>query len=106
MSRRIIVLVIGLLLFTVVGVFLTFLPKARRNADVIGCRNNLREITQFAANYAQTQPGQVPGKNAPDMIPAGTIVLPGVPPDERLSWYVMVLPGLDQTGCMSTSSNW
>jgi prepilin-type processing-associated H-X9-DG protein len=97
MARPVVVGVIVLVLIAVAGgVVLTLLPKQRAAANLVTCRNNLREVTQFAATHAQTQPGQVPARKAPDQIPAGTIVLPGVPPEERLSWLVGVLSGFDQ----------
>jgi prepilin-type processing-associated H-X9-DG protein len=95
MSRRMIVLLIGLMVFTGVGFVLAYVVKVRGTADDVRCKNNLREITLFAAHHADLQPGVPVGKYL-ERIPAGTVALPGVAPEERLSWYVSVLPGLDQ----------
>src|SRR5437899_3936022 len=86
---------IGLLAFATVGILLTFVPKLREKSDVVRCQNNLREISLFAAHHFKPQPNIAPGKLVTE-VPAGTIVLPGVPPEERLSWFVTVLPGLDR----------
>ncbi|MDB5313429.1 MAG: hypothetical protein JWO38_7631 [Gemmataceae bacterium] len=95
MRRWVLIGLAGLGVFTVVGFILTYVPKVRRNADVLGCQENLRAITLFAPHDPKAKPGGDPGKLPPE-IPAGTIVLPGVPPEDRLSWYVKILPGLDQ----------
>jgi prepilin-type processing-associated H-X9-DG protein len=95
MRRWVLIGLVGLGLFTVVGFVLTYIPKVRRNADVVVCQEHLSAITLFAAHHAKPQPGVDPTKLPPE-IPAGTIVLPDVPPEDRLSWYVRVLPGLDQ----------
>lgn len=94
MSRRVLILVVGLFIFAGVGLVITYVVKLRGTADDVRCKNNLREITLFAAHFSGPQPKQ-PRKFV-DLIPAGTVVLLGVPPEERLSWFVSVLPGLDQ----------
>jgi len=95
--RRWVVVVglVGLMAFVVVGLVLTFVPKLRREAAEAGCANNLREMTLFAAHHFKPQPN-VPAGKLLNEIPAGTIVLPGVAPDDRLSWVVAALPGFDQ----------
>jgi prepilin-type processing-associated H-X9-DG protein len=95
MSRRVIILVAGLLLFTVVGLVLAYVVRVRGLSDDQQCQKNMGEVALFAAHHAKPIPG-VPADKLVHEIPAGTVVLPGVPPDERLSWYVRVLPGLDQ----------
>ena len=85
-----IVLAIGLFGFVV-----TYLVKVRTVASEVGCANNLREITLFAAHEAKPKPGRDETRFLHE-VPAGTIVLPGVSPDERLSWVVAALPGFDQ----------
>lgn len=95
MARRVGVLFAGLLLFALVGLFIPYVMKMRARADDAGCRNNLRELGMFAAHHVKPRPDARPGRFLTE-IPAGTIVLPGVPPDERLSWVVSMLAGLDQ----------
>ncbi|MBA4189338.1 MAG: hypothetical protein C0467_15180 [Planctomycetaceae bacterium] len=101
MSRRITVAVGLVLAFAVVGLAVTALQRARLNAQVEESRNNLRQIALFAAHNADPNaPLGTLTKGAteklPREIPAATIVLQGVPPDDRLSWVVAILPALDQ----------
>src|SRR5438270_706519 len=78
----------------VLGVLFTMIPKRRVAAEQEACKHNLAQLSQFAAHHAK------PSQNARDKlrneIPAGTIVLPDVPPESRLSWVVETLPGLDR----------
>jgi prepilin-type processing-associated H-X9-DG protein len=71
------------------------LLKARLNAHLVESRNNLGQLALFAAYHSNPEPGRDAGK-LPKDIPAGTVVLPGVLPGDRLSWTVSVLPGLNQ----------
>lgn len=95
MARRIAVIVVGLLFFALVGLVIPYVVKMRARADDVACRNNLREISLFAAHHVKPLPGVAPGRFVNE-IPAGTIPLAGVPPEERLSWVVAALPGVDQ----------
>ena len=95
MARRVTVIGFVLFLLAVVGLLLTYIPKARLNANLVGSQNNLRELSLFAAHHAKPDPKRDASK-LPSEIPAGTIYLADTPPDMRLSWVVGVLPGLDQ----------
>ncbi|MBX9626416.1 MAG: DUF1559 domain-containing protein [Gemmataceae bacterium] len=81
--------------FVAAGFAVTFFMKVRTLSAEVECANNLRTIGLFAAHHADPKPGRA-GPELPNEIPAGTIVLPDTPPDDRLSWYVGVLPGFDQ----------
>lgn len=96
MRRWVVTAAAAFVLFLAAGFVLTYLPKVRRAADDLGCANHLREIGLFAAHHVD--PKAVGGDHArfPDEIPAGTIALAAHGPDERLSWFPRVLPGLDQ----------
>jgi prepilin-type processing-associated H-X9-DG protein len=94
MSRRVAVIVGFLILLTAVGLIVTYLQKLRLAANLTASQNNLRQLALFAAHYANRDPQKEAG--IPREIPAATIVLPGVPPENRLSWVVYVLPALDQ----------
>ena len=66
----------------------------RRAAARYGCANNLKQIALGLLNYADTY---VPGQHPPEHeLPAGTLFLAGLPPEQRLSWYVDVLPFIEQ----------
>jgi hypothetical protein len=95
MWRWVLVGVVGVFVLVVVGVFVTYIPKLRESADEAGCVDNLRKIALFAAHHVNPQLGAAPGPLLNE-IPPATVVLPDVPPADRLSWFVGVLPGLDQ----------
>jgi prepilin-type processing-associated H-X9-DG protein len=96
MSRRVVVVVaVVLMLVLVAALAVPYILKVRLNANLAGSQNNLRELSLFAFHHANPDPKRDAGK-LPNEIPAATIVLPNTPPDDRLSWFVGVLPGLDQ----------
>lgn len=95
MARRIAVVVAVLVLFALAGLLIPYVMKLRARAEDVACRNNLREIGLFTAHHAHPRPDAPPGRFL-TAVPAGTVVLPGVPPDERLSWVASALSGLDQ----------
>lgn len=95
MSRRIVVVGAVLFVLVVVGLALPFIVKARAKSHFVGSQNNLREVALFAGHHAKPDPKNA-ARKLPAEIPAGTVALLGTPPDDRLSWVVAVLPGLDQ----------
>jgi hypothetical protein len=95
MARRVTIVGFVLLVFVAVGLVLTYIPKARLQANVAASQNNLRALALFAAHHSNPDPKR-DARKLPTEIPGGTIYLADVPPDGRLSWVVDVLPGLDQ----------
>jgi hypothetical protein len=95
MVRRVTIIGFVLLLLLVGGLVLSYIPKVRLKANLTGSQNNLRELALFAAHHAKPEPNRDDSK-LPTEIPAGTIFLPDVLVENRLSWVVGVLPGLDQ----------
>jgi prepilin-type processing-associated H-X9-DG protein len=96
MSRRVVIVVaIVIVLLVTVGLLIPFLIESRLSANRLASQNNLRELSLFAAHHAQPDPKRDPSK-LPRDVPAATIFLKDVAPDDRLSWAVGVLPGLDQ----------
>lgn len=95
MSRRVALALLAVLLVgLLVTVVVSYLQQARLDAHLVASRNNLRELSAFAAPPANPDPkaeGRLPGA-----VPAATVALPGVVPEERLSWAVTLLPNLDQ----------
>jgi hypothetical protein len=96
MHRRLLITGIVLAVLVVASLVLTFLPKARLEAHRLASQNNLRELALFAAHHHQPNPRPDPARKFLAEIPSATIVLADVPPENRLSWVVAVLPGLDQ----------
>lgn len=96
MSRRLLIAGIALAVLVVVSLVLTFLPKARLEANRLASQNNLRELAMFAAHHHKPNPRPDPARKFLAEIPSATIFLPDVSPENRLSWAVQVLPGLDQ----------
>jgi prepilin-type processing-associated H-X9-DG protein len=96
MSRRVAaLLVIVLLAVGAVVVGVPYVQRTRLNANFAASQNNLRDLALFAAHHVKPDPRTDPTK-LPTEIPAATVVLPGVPPDGRLSWVVPLIPSLDQ----------
>ena len=98
MSRRVAVVVLVLLVLTAAGLVVTYVQKARLAANLVTTQNNLRQLSQFAAHHAN-QDAKRDAPKMPKEIPAATVLvqgMPGLPPEDRLSWFVYVLPGLDQ----------
>lgn len=95
MNRR--ATIIGFVLLAVVGglFVLSYIPKMRLRANMEASKNNLRDLGLFAALHANPDPKRDASK-FPTQIPPGTIVLPDVAPENRLSWVVPVMPLLDQ----------
>ncbi|MFO0825350.1 MAG: DUF1559 domain-containing protein [Gemmataceae bacterium] len=99
MSPRIAV-VLGLVLaFIVLGFAIVAVQRGRLNANLEASRNNLRQLALFAAHH--TNPDEKPQfkvdlARLPQSVPAATVVLPGTPPENRLSWVVSILPAFDQ----------
>jgi len=95
MARR--ATIIGFIVFVLflAALIISYIPKARLEANRLASQNNMRELALFAAHHAKPQENRNAGK-LPAEIPAGTVFLPDVPPDLRLSWVVDILPGLDQ----------
>jgi prepilin-type processing-associated H-X9-DG protein len=82
-------------LIIVGGLLMVYIQKARLAANLLASQNNLRQLALFAAHNSNPNIG-LGGAKFPDEIPPATVVLPGVAPDDRLSWVVPVLPGIDQ----------
>src|SRR5262245_21471519 len=74
--------VLGAVAFCVV---LTAIDTAREDARRTRCLSNLHQLGIAFANYASAYNGRCP---------TGTIVLPDIPVERRLSWLVAIEPQL------------
>jgi hypothetical protein len=68
----------------------------RRAAARSQCANNLKQIALGLHGYTTAYPIYVSGATTAGQLPAGTLPAPGLAPEERLSWFVAVLPFLEQ----------
>jgi hypothetical protein len=84
----------GLLIFLVASFVLTYIQKFRLDAARVQTQHNLRQLA-FAVLEVQTDSEDTP-LVAGGAIPPATVVLTAVPPDDRLSWYALILARLDQ----------
>ncbi len=90
----------GIGLLIAVGFVVTYVQKYRLDAARVQTQHHLRQLALAALDIPQEeqrmQPGEATVVRPGQAIPAATVVHPGVPPPERLSWYVPLLPRLDQ----------
>jgi len=96
MSRRIAVIVSIIIVLLIGGSIVVTIQKVRLAAHLRASENNLRQLAMYSAHHAYPNSAPDAGSN-PEEVPAATVVLPGIPPDNRLSWLVTVIPGLDRT---------
>jgi prepilin-type processing-associated H-X9-DG protein len=95
MSRRVVIVGVTLAIVLGVGLLIPFINKTRLHANRLASQNNLKQLALFAFYHSNPDP-QRPLTNLPLSIPAGTVVLAGVLPENRLSWALALLPGVDQ----------
>ena len=77
-----------------VGLLVEWIVRHRMNQDRVYCTDNLRQLAQFTDQRAK--PDGVKPSMETMAIPAGTVLNPALPPDQRLSWVVELLPTFDQ----------
>jgi hypothetical protein len=95
MVSRVTIIGFVLLVVVVATLVLTAVPRARVMAGMEGSKNNLRALALFAAHHTNPNPKRA-ARKLPVQVPSGTIFLADVPADQRLSWVVELMPGLDQ----------
>jgi hypothetical protein len=84
----------GFLIFIVASFVLTYLHRFRLDAARMQAQNNLRQLA-LAILEVQNDNHDAP-RMVTQAIPPATVVLPAIPPEDRLSWYALILPRLDQ----------
>ncbi|MCE9531109.1 MAG: DUF1559 domain-containing protein [Planctomycetes bacterium] len=95
MSRVVVVLLIALAFALGIGIFLPAVYRARSDEEFRRCQNNLRQIGSIGLFHA-AMPGQPVPTQALAFIPPGTLGGPPLLPNQRLSWYPLVLPAIEQ----------
>jgi Protein of unknown function (DUF1559) len=101
----------GIALLILGAIFVTLIQKNRANQNLVYSINNVRELSQFVQLHTGVDPtqGASMGRFQPTplerlrelkiepIIPAGTVAHPTLPPEERLSWLVPLLPSFTQS---------
>jgi prepilin-type processing-associated H-X9-DG protein len=86
-ARAALILGAGGVVLLFVGLFVVSLGRLRGKSELTVCTNNLRRIGQAIDLYYDAR--------APRHFPPGTIRNPNLPPDQRLSWMVAILPYME-----------
>jgi hypothetical protein len=82
MRTYITIAVIGIVLFVLSGVGIFAVYKVREAAGRMGCENSLRVVANATSNYEDTY----------ERFPPATIPNEALPPEERLSWLLAIVP--------------
>lgn len=96
MTRRLGILLAAVALFLAAGIVITLVSRNRVDQDKLYSLNNLRELNHYAVGFV---PPDTKWDLAPverSAVPPGTVVLPKIAPDQRLSWVADALPYLNQ----------
>lgn len=100
MRARVSVAVAVLVVLAAVGLFLSWIVARRHDAARVGCLNNMRVHAQAAGDVFDLLgklPKELKNRAIPGAVPAGTVFVPGRPPDQRLSWIAAELGGMSQS---------
>lgn len=109
MSRQLGCVVVVFAAFIGIGAFLVWVVGHRATSDRLACQNQLRVLSQFAESaaalnmeaplFASEKPRaekadrpRPPRNDLGPTIPPGTVVNPLLPPEQRLSWVVHLMP--------------
>jgi prepilin-type processing-associated H-X9-DG protein len=95
MGRIVVVALILLVAVVAIGIVLSGISRARQEEEFRRCQNNLRELGLTGLSHS-TVPGQAAPIEPNNYYPPGTLVNPNLLPDQRLSWYALVLAPIDQ----------
>lgn len=85
--RHWIVLIVGGLLLLVLGLSIPAIAKVRNAAARTHSTSNLKQLGLAIHNYSD---------NHQRLLPPGTIPNPALPHEQRLSWYILILPYMEQ----------
>jgi len=94
MMRWVSIVVVGGIVALTLGMLIPAVLRLRLTSDRVRCQDHLREIASFGIWHA-TLPGETFSPDARKSIPAGTVPSATLPPTERLSWLVTLLPALE-----------
>jgi hypothetical protein len=94
MSRWVGVIIVLLLVLLATGILIPVIFRARTLSDREVCREHFRRIS-FSSFHA-CLPNAKPPAIRQDRFPSGTIFSPQLAPEDRLSWFPMLLTSLGQ----------
>src|SRR5262245_982926 len=98
---------VALAVLILAGLFLAWVPRARESANRLRCQENERQVGWFALWDYTDRPTVFGGKDRPKQLgdirpaaaalfPPGTVPNAELPPEERQSLYVILLPHFGQ----------
>lgn len=96
MKSRVGVAVLVILGLLVVAFIAMAIVRQRASHDRVACLDNFRELGQFAALYEKNRTGDAKPELHHLAVPAGTLVNPALPPEQRLSWIAESLEFLSR----------
>jgi len=94
MSRIVALVLVLLAILAILGVLLPAVYHSRGEEEMRRCQNNLRQIGSTGLLHA-VMPGEPVPFEAQSRIPAATIVNEKLKFDERLSWYLLIVPAVE-----------
>ena len=96
MSRRhvIVAVCLGLALLCA-GLLLTLVAKVREAQARMVCTSHFKQLALALHNYGDSYHSRGPGRGGA-AFPAGTVPHPTLPPDQRLGWWVLILPYFEE----------
>ncbi len=87
-----VLVVLGLLC---AGLLIPSVARVRVASDRAKCLNNLKQLGLAHHNYVSAHP-KARDERGEGHFPPGTVPNPALAPDNRLSWYVLILPYIEQ----------
>jgi hypothetical protein len=99
MPRWVTILILAGMLLVLALLAVPYVGRLRENANRTRCENNLRLFGAALSDFAEHH----------QALPPGTVVLPGVPPEDRLSWHAYLLdhyPRADLSRAVARDQPW
>lgn len=79
------------------GLLFPAVQKIRGAAAQMACQSHFKQLALALHNYADTYPLSAPEERVTrSAFPAGTVSSATLPPEQRLSWIVLILPFFEQ----------
>lgn len=95
--RRVEVCVVLAIVLALIGLLVPAVQRVRAAAARVSCQGQFCMMGLALLNYAEAHDGA---------FPAGTVLHPALPPDQRLSWLVSLLPFLSRDDIFQQFEPW